>query len=126
MRIISVAWTAPAVLARRKFCTRRDWPDSYAAQFHKGDIVQLYDKTPRIGGKLICFVRLTADPVKILTGYLPDGDWDNEGFQYLTENGYKCGKVSCAELVASWLANPKEMWVIRFEYLAENKKGQGK
>ena len=58
--IISVAWTAPAVRARAKFCTRRDWPDRYAALFHKGATVQLYDKTPRAGGKFICLVRLTA------------------------------------------------------------------
>jgi hypothetical protein len=120
-KIISVAWTAPAVRARVKTCTRRSWPDSYAALFRKGDIVQLYDKTPRAGGKLICLAKLTADPVKIWTGPLPIGDWENEGFDYLTEHGFTCGKLTPKELVDSWIANPDFMWVIRFEYILKDK-----
>lgn len=119
-RIISVAWTAPAVRARAKFCTRRDWPDSYARLFHEGDLVQLYDKTPRAGGKLICLVRLTVDPVKMAAWPLLPGDWEKEGFTWLTLHGFKCGKITITDLIESWISDPREMWVIRWEYLEDN------
>lgn len=39
MRIISFAWTSPALLAGAKTVTRRDWDDSYARRFSAGELV---------------------------------------------------------------------------------------
>jgi len=116
-KIISVAWTTPAVRARVKTRTTRDWDDAYALTFHKGDLVQLWDKNPRSHGKLICMVRLSAEPVKQMVGFLPIGDWAAEGFSYLQEHGFKCNGKTPVELASAWIDDPREAWVIRWEYL---------
>ncbi len=38
MMHISFGWTSPAVKARRKAKTRRDWKDSHAKKFKPGDL----------------------------------------------------------------------------------------
>ncbi len=115
MLIISFAWTVPALLARRKSCTRRDWNATYAARFHKGDLVQAWDKSPRIGGKRIGTVRLTADPEQIPANALPPEDWENEGFAYLTEIGCTVHGKTPQDFWDGWLASPYKVWVVRFE-----------
>lgn len=62
MRIISFAWTTPALLAGRKTCTRRDWTYGYAANFALGEEVAAYDRSPRAFGQRVATIRLTALP----------------------------------------------------------------
>lgn len=119
MKIISCAWTTPAVEARIKTCTRRGWPASYAKQFHKGDMVQLYDKLPRCHGKLICLARLTADPELQLSSKAPNMDWIAEGFQYLSSIRATVNGFTPEQLWKQWHDNPELLWVIRFEYIVE-------
>lgn len=118
-KIISCAWTTPAVRARVKKCTRREWPESYARQFKAGDTIQLYDKTPRCGGKFICMVRLTAAPVLESSGLAPASDWFDEGFSFLTAAGATVNKMRPVDLWVSWFHEPRPLWVIRWEYLEE-------
>ena len=115
MLIISFAWTVPALLVRRKRCTRRDWSASYAAHFHKGDLVQAWDKSPRIGGKRIGTVRLTADPVQEYARDIPAADWENEGFAYLTGIGCTVHGRTPRDFWNGWKASPYLVWVVRFE-----------
>lgn len=115
MLIISYAWTTPAVKARRKTCTRRDWEDAYAARFHKGDLVQAYDKNPRNGGKPFGIVRLTQDPYKERLCDIPMDDWVNEGFDYLTEIGVTVKGLKPIEIWNLWKLNEETIWVVRFE-----------
>ena len=58
MKIISFAWTIPAVLDGRKTVTRRKWTDKYARQFRVGHLVQAWDKSPRCGGKKIAIIQI--------------------------------------------------------------------
>ena len=51
VKIISFAWTTPALLAGRKTVTRRDWSDRYALLFHADDFVAGYNRSPRHGGR---------------------------------------------------------------------------
>ncbi|HWP58983.1 MAG TPA: hypothetical protein VNL14_13910 [Candidatus Acidoferrales bacterium] len=58
MTIISFAHTTPQLLERSKTVTRRDWTDKHAQKFRAGEVVQAYDKSPRCGGKRVCFIRI--------------------------------------------------------------------
>lgn len=116
MKIISCAWTTPAVEAHIKTCTRRGWPGHYAKQFHLGDMVQLYNKLPRCHGSLICLARLTADPILQSTAEAPETDWIAEGFQYLSSIGATVNGFTPEQLWAQWHDKPELLWVVRFEY----------
>ena len=115
MRIISFAWTTPAIRARVKTCTRRDWKDGYAQQFHAGDLLAGYDRSPRFQGRHIAVVRLTMAPYKEGLYQLPDSDWQEEGFEYLTQIGAKVDGLTPRELWDIWKQSPKEAYVVRFE-----------
>lgn len=114
---ISFAWTTPALLARRKTCTRRDWRPVYARGFHAGDIVAAFDRQPRFGGRAVATLRLTVDPYLQSTVDAPESDYAAEGFDYLTEIGAKVDGLSPRVLWRAWHLNPQDMWVVRFEIL---------
>ena len=85
MMHISFGWTSPAVKARRKGATRRDWKDSHAKKFKPGDLFKMYDKDPRYGG--VCFglgsIRsIFKEPI----ADMPDSDYEDEGFAFLFQN----------------------------------------
>ncbi len=117
MLIISFAWTVPALIARRKKCTRRDWNESYAAKFHAGDLVQAYDKSPRIGGKRIGTVKLICTPYQEPAAAVANEpeDWENEGFAYLTEIGVTVHGKTPKDFWNGWLTSQYYVWVVRFE-----------
>jgi len=124
MMMISFGWTAEAVKARRKTCTRRTWKDSHVKRFKKGDVVQAFDKDRRYKGQQISLIRLTADPVKEPLASMPASDYEAEGFAYLNEHPELVPKsmpydVSPAGFEA-WRKSGETMWVIRFEYVEEN------
>ena len=104
MRIISFAHTTQALLQLRKKVTRRFWQDSYAAGFRKGQLIQAYDKNPRIGGKRVAIIRLTEDPYKERLGDMTDEEERLEG-----------GLWGSAEAFIEAMGHPDlEVWVIRF------------
>jgi hypothetical protein len=116
MMIISFARTTAAVEAREKSVTRREWTDRHAAMFKVGDLVQAWDKSPRAGGKRIGTIKITSIG-KEPTRFIPDSDWEAEGFAYMTKHGLNLSAdLSCEELWRQWRADPlKVTWVIRFE-----------
>ena len=115
MKIISFAWTTPAIKARRKSCTRRDWADDYAARFKPGDLCQAWDKTPRCtGAKRIGTVRIIS-VTKERYCDAPAVDWYNEGFQCLTELCATCNGAQPIHLWHAWHSNRETCWVARFE-----------
>jgi hypothetical protein len=88
MKIISFAWTSPALLAGRKSRTRRAWNDKYAARFKPGDMLQAYDRSPRFKGKPIAIIEvLNINYENIQT--MTDEDYEREGFAYFEEQGLK-------------------------------------
>lgn len=114
-RIISFAWTTPALLAGQKTVTRRDWEPAYARRFHKGDIVLAYDRTPRVGGKQVATIRLTTDPYFERGCDTPHDDWEAEGFAYLESKGITLKGVQPTAIWRGWKATTDGLWVIRFE-----------
>lgn len=84
MKIISFAWTTPALLAGRKTVTRRDWSPEYARRFSAGELVQAYDRSPRLKGKCVATIRIvsvTWEP----DSDAPDSDYEAEGFGWMVE-----------------------------------------
>ena len=116
MRIISFAWTTPALLARRKTCTRRQWLHSTAERFQSSELVQAYDKQPRFKGKKVGIIRLTEMPYLESTAKAPDSDWEAEGFAYLESIGATVNGLEPRQLWRNWRElEPEELWVVRFE-----------
>jgi hypothetical protein len=118
MLIISFARTTAALLADppQKSVTRREWTDRHAAMFKVGDLVQAWDKSPRAGGKRFGTIKITSIG-KEPTRFIPDSDWEAEGFAYMTKHGLDLGPdLTCEQLWREWRRDPlKVTWVIRFE-----------
>lgn len=118
MKIISFAWTTPALLADAKTCTRRDWNDDYALRFHKGELAAGYDRLPRVHGHQVATVELTIDPYKQWTDRIPVTDWWAEGFEYLTQNHLTLNGVEPIDFWRSWHDHPRYLWVVRFRLVS--------
>lgn len=113
VRIISFAHTTPALLAGAKTVTRREWTDRHAAGFKAGDLVQAWDRSPRVkGAKRVGTIRLTADPVAESSADFSMADWCPEGFGWLQQNG---AADVVRGIVDDWVENPRPLYVVRFE-----------
>ena len=82
--IISMAWTTPQYLARRKTCTRRMWSERYLVQWQKAwddgrHYHAVYDRSPRNGGRQIGTLRLTCRPYRQRLSEMPVSDLIDEG-----------------------------------------------
>lgn len=119
MRYISFAWMTPALLARRKTCTRRVWSDQFRAQFHIGDQVRAFDRQPRFGGKAVALVRLIREPYLEHIGDMPDSDYEAEGFAYLNEHLEKVNIKRYGTFTRAafdhWRKRGGYYYVVRFE-----------
>ena len=115
MKIISFAWTTPALLAGRKTVTRREWKDRHAATFRKGDLIAAYNRQPRFGGRQVATLRLTQDAYKESTALAPPEDFEREGFAYLDDHRLMVAGDTPLEVWDSWHESPSDWWVIRFE-----------
>jgi len=115
LKQISFAWTTRALVAGAKTCTRRDWQDSWARQFHARDRVAAYDRQPRYGGQQVAVIELTQDPYRESTREAPESDWEAEGFAYLESVGSKVDGMDPAVLWRAWHVYPQVLWVVRFE-----------
>lgn len=122
MRIVSFAYTTPALLAGAKTVTRRDWNPAYAAGFRRNDLVAAWDRSPRFGGRPVAIIRLTADPVREPIGYMMDLDYDAEGFRWLHDHldqisvsgRRRFGSFGWDEF-ETWRRSLVDLWVVRFK-----------
>jgi hypothetical protein len=117
MKIISFAWTTPAVVARRKTRTRRQWSENYAKTFKANDVCQGYDKNPRIGGQLVHLVRLTRDPWIQNTSEMGDDDFEYEGFCYMEEQRILFRGQPVREFFEEWKVAAEDLYVVDFSYV---------
>lgn len=65
--IISMSLVTAAFCNRRKTVTRRTWEDAYAQRFRAGDILQVWDRSPRYKGVCIGRMQLTEAPYRHYT-----------------------------------------------------------
>ena len=118
MKIISFAETTEALLAGRKTCTRREWTQHHALLFHRSELVQAYNTSPRAGGHRVGMVQLTGYPVLTRKGdNLPPEDWEGEGFAYMEEHGLTLFHGQTPRQVWEEWSQPggtAGLWVVRF------------
>ncbi|MFA7298014.1 MAG: hypothetical protein WC211_12645 [Dehalococcoidia bacterium] len=126
MKIISFAETTPALLAGAKCATRRDWAERHARSFHAGELVQAWDKTPRVkGAHRVGTVRLTVTPYREASNEIPDADWEAEGFAYMEAHALTLfGGATPREVWTDWKTRPRLLWVVRFDLVAVIKDGE--
>lgn len=115
MKIISFSWTTPAVKARQKSVTRREWDDAFARRFSGGELCQAYDKSPRAGGKPFGLVRILVRPYLEPSNEIPGDDWKKEGFEYLTAIGARVNGRTPADIWRQWTLAPVMLYVVRFD-----------
>ena len=118
MKIISFAWTTPALLAGKKTRTRRDWNDKYAKRFKVGDLIQAYDKQPRFKGKKVAIIKI-VNIKKEDINLMPDEDYDKEGFAYLEKINKEIFGQTPKIAFQEWKEDGGKYWVIDFEVLKD-------
>ena len=122
--IISFAHTTPALMARRKTVTRREWKDSTLATavraFEKGSRIDAWSQRASVpGARKVGEIVLVEKPRRESIALMPDSDWEAEGFAYLEEQGLDCMGMTPRALWADWrrdlhVARPREFVVVRF------------
>ena len=115
MKEISFNWAVTAFLSGYKSVTRRDWKDSYAKTFKKGEIVAAYSKQRRFGGRKIGLIKLTQAPYKQSTANLTEDDWFEEGMEILEGEGRLIAGEEPSIFWLLWKTEPKDLWVIHFK-----------
>lgn len=119
-RIISFAWTTPALLADRKHATRRNWQYEYAVRFNKNELCQAWDHQPRTRkGKKVADIRLTDFPRYEMLADMPDSDYEEEGFAFFEEHPdllpANHGPMGMSrDYFDAWKLDGGGMWVLRF------------
>ncbi len=120
-KIMSFAWTTPALLANRKGCTRRAWGGKHAGMYKTGDVVQAWDKLPRTrAGHHVAWIRLTENPHWEFLATMPDSDYEAEGYAFFEEHPellpQKSGPMGTSWVAFNaWRSTNVGMWVIRFQ-----------
>ncbi len=115
MRVISFAWTTPALLAGMKTVTRREWNDSYARQFEAGDLVAAYDRSPRYGGRQVATLRLLCAPYQENIADAPEEDYVAEGLEWMNARGLRANRMPPNLFWSAWRRSRAVVWVVRFE-----------
>ena len=115
MRIISFAWTTPALLAGVKVVTRRDWSEHYARSFKAGELVQAWDKLPRAGGKRVGTIRLTHAPIQENVRAAPRWAFKEEGLAWMAAHDLRLQGLTPEAFWLRWREENPLLWVVRFE-----------
>ncbi|HEX2184755.1 MAG TPA: ParB/RepB/Spo0J family partition protein, partial [Chloroflexota bacterium] len=117
-------WTAPALLAGAKTCSRQTWALTTAKQFRDGLLVAAYDRDPRRRGRHLATIRLRGDPVYEPLSSMPDSDYAAEGWQWLYEHPLALSGKGITredfswEAFERWRRRPYHVWVVRFEVVS--------
>ena len=112
MKIISFAWTTEALLAGAKSCTRREWTSAYARMFRAGELLAAYDRLPRVHGKQVGVIRLTADPE--WSNEYPESDYGAEGLAWMERQGQLIQGMQPRQWWREWVEEKQWYWIVRF------------
>jgi len=79
--------------------------------------VQGWDRGPRVGGRQVAVVRLTAAPYLERTSQAPDRDYKAEGLLWMEEKGIKVRGMEPREFWEQWKAADELVYVVRFQLM---------
>lgn len=118
--IISFAWTVSALLAGEKTMTRReDWSAVHAAHFRVGQLVDAWDRLPRVkGAKKVGVIRVTKAPYRQRSDVVGAEDFYREGFDWLQRFGSLEDLHRVSRIWAGWKEHPVDLWVLEFELVS--------
>lgn len=106
MLILSFGWTWPALVARAKSVTRREWGarqlDLHQRAFRRNEPVQAYDKVPHAKGQRIGLIQYTSEPHWETLGVMPFEDYEAEGFDWFHRNPFA---IPAAAKLRPWAAD---------------------
>ncbi len=85
--IISFGHTTDALVAEEKTVTRRTWTPGHARMFRDGQLVDAYDKSPRVHGKKVAVIRIVREPYREIFAEFPAADVASEGFAWMARTG---------------------------------------
>lgn len=117
--IVSFAWTTPALLAGAKTVTRREWSAVQAEHFRPGQLVDAWDRLPRVkGAKRIGSIRVTRDPYRQASDAIAPDQWHAEGFAWMQAYGSSDDAVRASRIWLGWREHPVDLWVLEFELVS--------
>lgn len=111
--IIVFGWTWPALVAGHKTVTRRGWKPEHAAKFQSGQVIDVYDRSPRAKGGKIGEIALTEKPYLENTGSMPDSDYQQEGLEWLDRHPDLI-PPGCRIDFKRWREAKENLYVVRF------------
>lgn len=113
---VSLGWLSEAAINGYKKLTLQPWTAVEAAQYEKGDLIELYTKPPSRGGTRLGVVRLTQTPFPIRTDELTKSDFSAMGFGYLKAMMIRSPGGKTAGEVEEELKNkPSKLWAVHFK-----------
>lgn len=114
--LISFAWTAAALLSGNKSVTRREWSAVHAEHYRRGELVDAWDRLPRVkGAKRIGSIRVSRPPYRQMSHLTVPEDFHREGFAWLQRYGTTDDIVRASEIWAGWHQHPTQLYVLEFE-----------
>ncbi len=117
-------WTAPALLAGMKSCSRQTWAPRLARQFRDQLLVDAFDRDPQRRGRQLAIIRLRGDPEFQPLSAMPDSDYEAEGWRWLYQHPEAFTSTTVRredfswEAFDQWRRRPYSVWVVRFEVVA--------
>ena len=114
---ISFAWTTDAVIMEQKGCTRRNWAHSHAVKFREGQVVDFWDKSPRIHGQNMGQIELLRSPYRQRAGKMTEEDFVAEGLEWMQKNYILIGDTQARDFFARWKKENALLYVIEFKLL---------
>jgi len=117
--IVSFSWTSSALLAGAKVVTRRDWDPVHAEHYRAGQLVDAWDRLPRVkGAKRIGTIRVSRPPYRQSSDQTTPEDFHREGFAWLQRYGTTDDVVRVSEIWAGWHQHPAQLFVLEFDLVS--------
>lgn len=118
--IVSFSHTTAALLAGAKSVTRReDWSPVHAAHFRAGQLVDAWDRLPRVkGAKRIGVIRVTKAPYRQRSDELAPEQWHAEGFAWLQAYGTIVDVERVSSIWTGWKQHAVDLWTLEFSLVS--------
>lgn len=114
---ISFAYTTDAVIMGEKSVTRRNWARSHAMKLYGSQVVDIYDKNPRIHGQNMGQIEILGSPYLQRTGKMTPDDYEREGLLWMERNCRLMNGQSPEIFFNNWIEANEMVYVVEFKLL---------